>query len=123
MKFRLYQKMAKEMIDWDKVKGIYKLSVLDDNEDNDIFSGWMQYTGFKDQNGTEIFEKDIVHIVGVIPGFEMDDIGIVKFIDGSWMVENVEGNDGWLLFQDGAEVEVLGNVFENPELLQGGKGE
>ncbi|WP_240523100.1 YopX family protein [Bacillus pseudomycoides] len=79
----------------------------------------MQYTGFKDENGTEIFEKDIVHTVGVIPGVEIDDVGIVKFIDGSWMVENLDGNDGWELFQEGAEVEVLGNVFENPELLKG----
>ncbi|PEN76867.1 hypothetical protein CN544_28890 [Bacillus toyonensis] len=120
IKFRLYQKMAKEMISWNKIKGIYKLSVLDDNEDNDIFSGWMQYTGFKGRNGIEIFEKDIVHIVGVIPGVEIDEIGIVKSIDGSWMIENLKGTDGWLLFQEGTEIEVLGNVFENPELLQGG---
>ncbi|KAA6457048.1 MULTISPECIES: YopX family protein [Bacillus cereus group] len=121
IKFRLYQKIAKEMISWNKIKGIYKLSVLDDNEDNDIFSGWMQYTGFKGQNGIEIFEKDIVHIVGVIPGVEIDEVGVVKLIDGSWMIENIKGSDGWMLFQEGTEIEVLGNVFENPELLQGGK--
>lgn len=79
----------------------------------------MQYTGFKDENGIEIFENDIVHTVGVIPGVEIDDIGIVKFIDGSWIVENLDGDDGWYLFQEGTDVEVLGNVFENPELLKG----
>lgn len=90
-------------------------------EDEDYFL--VQYTGFKDKDGTEIFEKDIVHIVGVIPGVEIDEIGIVKFIEGSWMIENLKGNDGWMLFQEGTEIEVLGNVFENPELLQGGTGE
>lgn len=87
-------------------------------EDEDYFL--VQYTGFKDKDGTEIFEKDIVHIVGVIPGVEIDEIGIVKFIEGSWMIENLKGNDGWMLFQEGTEIEVLGNVFENTELLQGG---
>lgn len=87
-------------------------------EDADYFL--VQYTGFKDKDGTEIFEKDIVHIVGVIPGVEIDEIGIVKFIEGSWMIENLNGNDGWMLFQEGTEIEVLGNVFENTELLQGG---
>ncbi|MGG1339704.1 YopX family protein [Bacillus toyonensis] len=80
----------------------------------------LQHTGFRDRNGTDIFEKDIVHIVGVIPGVGIDEIGIVKSIDGSWMIENLKGTDGWLLFQEGTEIEVLGNVFENPELLQGG---
>lgn len=70
------------------------------------------------KNGIEVAEKDIVHIVGVIPGVEMNDVGIVKFIDGSWMVEKIDGSNGWDLFQEGVEVEVIGNVFENPELLK-----
>ncbi|HDX9607351.1 TPA: hypothetical protein ROY11_004489 [Bacillus cereus] len=69
------------------------------------------------KSGIEVAEKDIVRIRGVIPGVEMNDIGIVEFIEGSWMVEKIDRSDGWYLFQEGAEIEVLGNVFENPELL------
>lgn len=53
IKFRLYQKLAKEMMSWERAKGLYKLDVLDDNEESNIFSSWMQYTGLKDVNGTE----------------------------------------------------------------------
>ncbi|CAI8881122.1 hypothetical protein EMIT079MI2_300032 [Bacillus sp. IT-79MI2] len=103
----------------DKSKVVFKNSVGDIETLLVEHKNIRQYTGLNDQNGTGIFEKDIVHTVGVIPGVEIDDIGIVKFINGSYVVESLDGTDGWELFEEGAEVEVLGNVFEDGELLNG----
>lgn len=87
-------------------------SVFPNRFEKTMFTGILILKG-----SVRVYEKDIVHIVGVIPGVELDDVGIVKFIDGCWMVEKLDGSDGWLLYQEGVELEVLGNVFENPELL------
>lgn len=128
IKFKAWDKVNKEMyevgyIDFanEKVQlaivkdGICYKQFVADLKDVEL----IQYTGLKDKYLKDIFEKDIIRIEGVIPGVEIDDIGIVKFIDGSYVVENLDGTDGWELFEEGAEVEVLGNVFENPELLKG----
>lgn len=72
------------------------------------------FTGLKDKNGKEIFEGYVVQTVGTT----LDDIGIVKFIDGSYLVEAFDGKDGWFLFQETEENEILGNVYDNPDLIQ-----
>lgn len=78
-----------------------------------------QFAGLRDdKNENKIFEKDIVHTIGVIPGVTIDDIGIVKFIDGSYIVESLNGNEGWELFQEGAEIKIIGNTSDNTELLE-----
>jgi uncharacterized phage protein (TIGR01671 family) len=74
-----------------------------------------QFTGLKDKNGREIYEGDILRSVG----HTTDDdtlTGTVKFVDGSYIVDN--GKDAEYLFTECGENEVLGNIYENPELLQ-----
>ncbi|MDZ5609594.1 YopX family protein [Bacillus pseudomycoides] len=113
---------------WDGTQWIYSECVSKDSDGWSILcnkdDSWyaclepQQYTGLLDKNFIEIYEEDIVYMVGVIPGVEIDGIGIVKFIDGSYIVENMGGNDGWELFQEGAEIKVIGNKFDNPELFK-----
>ena len=77
----------------------------------------MQSTGLKDKNGKEIFEGDIVDYKGrkaVIKWHGSYASFIYRFVD-----ELKERNSEWHpLFLAYYHVEVIGNKFENPELLE-----
>ena len=75
-----------------------------------------QYTGVPDKNGTKIFEGDIVEILT-----ENEEIGVVEYDDGGFQIES----DGFIVdFHtniNGTDLEVIGNIHDNPELLEGGE--
>ncbi|MCD6148606.1 hypothetical protein J7J18_04495 [bacterium] len=75
-----------------------------------------QYTGAKDDNGKEIWEGDIVR-------FMDRGIGYVVFSEGAFGVregniDNVEDDEMEVIGFGYYKIEVIGNVYENPELLQ-----
>lgn len=80
------------------------------NEDDYGFE-YMQYTGLKDWNGKEIYEGDILSDEAY-----QNVKGEVYFEDGSFMVDL--GNNR-PLFEDMQDykLEVIGNIYENPELI------
>lgn len=83
----------------------------------------MQSTGLKYKNGTEIYEGDIVKFT-IANGFDyvVDECGIVAYKFGALYVVNRLGE---YLISDiyTNDVEVIGNKYENPELLKGCLGE
>ncbi|WP_375232540.1 YopX family protein [Enterococcus faecalis] len=80
----------------------------------------MQSTGLKDKNGVEIFEGDIVQY----RDGEYSYLGIVKrdcyqfFIDGIEPDDNYDFIDVSNTFDGTSSLEILGNIHENPELLE-----
>jgi len=116
IKFRAWDEKKKKMfrvacIDWDQ------FLILD--EDLQAFkmnlTPLMQHTGLKDKNGKEIYEGDIVkderrqsdHCIG---GKQ-----VVKFEDGAFLPFAVPLWEGTM---DVEGCEIIGNVWENPELLK-----
>jgi len=76
----------------------------------------LQYTGLKDKNGKEIYEEDIIKWK-----HPMEDIGVVKFgcVNPNMSVFYLDVKRlGGCIFQDDDIYEVIGNIFENPELLK-----
>ncbi|HAP3808507.1 TPA: hypothetical protein IUU04_001349 [Enterococcus faecalis] len=81
-----------------------------------IETALMQSTGLKDENGVEIFEGDVLYY---IPFETHINNSIIVFEKGSFckkMLRN--GKLTSVKFIDSEEYEVIGNVYENPELLE-----
>ena len=75
----------------------------------------MQSTGLKDKNGKEIFEGDIVKMSKDVYS-EPTYYEIVRHRGGAYRLESKQhGCELWLRHTD---CEVVGNIYENPELLE-----
>jgi len=77
-----------------------------------------QFTGLKDKNGKEIFEDDIVNLrkargITIDYGF-FEITGQVFYHNGSYYIG---GQDVLLSSMKPLDVEIIGNIYENLELL------
>lgn len=93
---------------------IRKWGSLENRTSNNV--KWLRFTGLKDKHDKEIYEGDILKIT------LYDDEWKTKVRDYlGTLVIDVEGCD-WnttalSFLDDEAETEVIGNIFENPELI------
>ena len=85
----------------------------------------MQYTGLKDKNGKEVYEGDILYHKW-LSGSDEDEgsYGVVELHQSSFMSKEVGYYFSLIhhekdLYKDGKFLgfEVVGNIYENPELL------
>lgn len=71
-----------------------------------------QYTGLKDKNGKEVYEGDIVRFLDADGKVKNEE---VRFWEGGFtpVVEIC-----WMADVEGTFMEVVGNIYDNPELLE-----
>lgn len=78
-----------------------------------------QYTGLKDKNGKEIYEGDIVVIAEKLKTK-------VVYYDGAFRMQSefsptpTDTTDMGYMMRE-FSVRIIGNIYDNPELLKGGK--
>lgn len=138
-KFRYFNKYANKMVkpeNWQNVDGIYECIKQQVCFDEDIAplpydhigNGlvFMQCTGLKDRNGTLIYEGDIVKD-------DKDLIYVVEFHEHeyttSFSLKRIEIPNYYphittycgLGYKNRNNFEVIGNIYENKELLEGAK--
>ena len=79
----------------------------------------MEFTGLLDKNGKEIYEGDVMKIYGST--FE------IVWFKGAYHFKHSDNKSAfpndYLLKDLGHKCEVIGNIYENPELLTGSRSE
>lgn len=125
IKFRVWDTYNKEMLELKELNYEYGEPAIRTTMYSDYFGPsdmiLMQYTGLKDKTGKEIYEGDIVHIPDDYEeyGFASGENYSIDFKNGRFRLKpkykpNATGYD--LEFTE--ELEVIGNIYENPELLE-----
>lgn len=124
IKFRAWNETEKHMYSWGNLlnQNLKNIFTIPEQCGYNI----MQYTGLKDENGKEIYEGDIIEFsydmfVGNFDTFVAK--GKVVFEEGAFYVEVFENertteDEVYLLYNINLDtIEVIGNIYENKELL------
>jgi len=77
---------------------------------------FMLYTGLKDKSEKEIYEGDIVQYFDTL--FSPRELYIIDFVNGMFYLKSNEDEEYNADLCEVAPLEVIGNIYENPELLK-----
>jgi uncharacterized phage protein (TIGR01671 family) len=119
LEFRAYIKHLDMVVDVQRINFDVKTIEVDLSEGNGDFFEYnfdevilMQYTGRMDKDDRKIYRKDILKVRDDYG--ETEFTGMVDFENGSFVVRNNSTTSNhWTNY----EVEKLGNIFENMELI------
>lgn len=118
IKFRAWDIESPAMMDWEEIQDMwYSLGYGDGVLGADHWIP-MQYTGIKDKDGKEIYEGDIIY-------YDAEDIVlIIKWTEAysreQWCAV-YRDSKLWCFeggIPDSVDIEVIGNIVENPELIK-----
>ena len=123
IKFRAWDEEEQEMLDWDKFFNFDIAQVFESEGSWGIYP--MQYTGLKDKNGTEIYDGDYIrYSMRTINGSIYTHVcRVFQHESGTWRIEGYhEDNHSYetkgTVYAAHLICEVIGNIYENPELLK-----
>lgn len=74
-----------------------------------------QFTGLKDRKRNKVFDGDIVH-KNIINDEGLD--AVVEWSIDCWQMKTLDRGVIWDLDWKGKDDEVIGNIYDNPELLE-----
>lgn len=145
IKFRAWDTATKSWLNFDKYHEFtynpdlaYNILRLSAGDQERLV--WQQYTGLKDRHGKEVYQGDVLKIKADKEGYGSTSYGGVaevtaqtcgfaisplkptlQELDEQWR----KGGGGWdsssfwhITDDDGKNIEVIGNIYESPELLK-----
>ena len=121
--------VTRKVKDRGRMRNLYILMGLDNENwiplNEDQYDTIGQFTGLHDKNGKEIYEGDIIAVNGMQIGYIVGDVRGYCY-DVIYTPAKSNGEKAWTLYSVVTidypnKCEVIGNIHDNPELLEGGE--